>query len=132
MQGDVDLFAVRWLPVVPAGDGRPSPTVMGEIVPEDRWEGPPGLLHGGMAAALLDECMGALSHGLDHIGTITVTLDVRFRRPVPLDGRAVRVEAWREHPELRRRNRVHGRLLLADGTAAVEAVALMLSTDRAV
>ena len=128
----MDLFPLRWLPLVPIGDGRASPTVVGEIVPDGRWEGPPGVLHGGMAGALLDECMGALSHGVDRIATITVTLDVRFRRPVPLDGTAVRVEAWREHPELRRRNRVHGRLLLADGTAAVEATALMLSTDQAV
>ena len=51
---------------------------------------------------------------------------------MPLDGRAVRVEAWREQPELRRRNRVHGRLLLDDGAPAVEATALMLSTGQAV
>ena len=123
---------MRWLPLVPAGGGRLSPTVVGEIVPDEGWQGPPGVLHGGMAAALLDECLGALSHGLDRMATITVTLDLRFRLPVPLDGRAVRVEAWREHPELRRRNRAHGRLLLADGAAAVEATALMLSTDQAV
>jgi len=128
----VDLFQLRWLPLVPAADGRPSPTVMGEIVPDDRWEGPPGILHGGMCAALLDECMGALSHGIDRVATITVTLDLRFRRPVPLDGQPLRVEAWREQPELRRRNRVHGRLLLPDGGSAVEATALMLSTDQAV
>ncbi len=128
----MDLLELRWLPLVPATDGRGSATVVGEIVPDERWAGPPGVLHGGMAAALLDECMGALSHGLDRIATITVTLDVRFRFPVPLDGRAVRVEAWREHPELRRRNRVHARLLLADGVAAVDAIALMLSTDKSV
>jgi acyl-coenzyme A thioesterase PaaI-like protein len=109
-----------------------NPTLIGEIVPDDRWDGPPGVLHGGMVAALLDECMGGLSHALDRIATITATLDLRFRLPVPLDGRAVRVEAWREQPELRRRNRVHGRLLLADGAPAVEATALMLSTDQAV
>lgn len=128
----MDLLALRWLPLVPAGDGRASPTVMGEIVPDAGWQGPPGVLHGGMCAALLDECMGALSHGVDRIATVTVTLDLRFRLPVPLDGTAVRVEAWREQAELRRRNRVHGRLLLADGAPAVEAVALMLSTGQAV
>ncbi len=126
------MLALRWLPLVPAGRGRLSQTVAGEIVPDPRWQGPPGVLHGGMAAALLDECMGALSHGVDRIGTVTVTLDVRFRVPVPLDGQLVRVEAWRDHPELRRRNRVHARLQLADGTAAVEATALMLSTGTAV
>jgi len=105
---------------------------MGEIVPDERWRGPPGVLHGGMAAALLDEVLGGLSHALDHLATITATLDLRFRLPVPLDGRAVRLESWREHPELRRRNRAHARLLLADGVVAVEATALMLSTDKAV
>jgi len=128
----VDLLAIRWLPLVPAGDGRGSPTVAGEIVPDAGWNGPPGLLHGGMAAALLDECMGALSHGVDKVATVTVTLDLRYRLPVPLDGSAVRLEAWRQEPELRRRNRVHGRLLLADGEPAVEATALMLSTGQAV
>jgi len=128
----VDLFAVRWITLEPAGGGRLSPTLVGEVVPDDRWQGPPGMLHGGMAGALLDECMGGLSHAVDHIATITVTLDLRFRRPVPLDGQPLRVEAWREQAELRRRNRVHGRLLLPDGAAAVEATALMLSTDQAV
>lgn len=123
---------MRWMPLVPATDGRASATVVGEIVPDEGWEGPPGVLHGGMCAALIDECLGALSHGLDRIATVTVTLDLRFRLPVPLDGRPVRVEAWREHPELRRRNRVHGRLVLADGATAVSAVALMLSTGKAV
>jgi acyl-coenzyme A thioesterase PaaI-like protein len=123
---------MRWLPLVPAGGGRPSPTVVGEIVPDEGWNGPPGVLHGGMCAALLDECLGALSHGLDRMATVTVTLDLRFRLPVPLDGRVVRVEAWRDHAELRRRTRAHGRLLLADGACAVDATALMLSTGQAV
>ena len=126
------MLGLRWLPLVPAGDDRASPTLVGEVVPDDRWHGLPGVLHGGMAAALLDDCMGGLSHALDRIATVTATMDLRFRRPVPLDGRAVRVEAWRDQPELRRRNRVHGRLLLADGTAAIVASALLLSTDRAV
>ena len=128
----MDLFALRWLPVLPPGEGRASGTLVGEVVLDAQWAGPPGCLHGGMAAALLDDCMGGLSHALDRIATITATLDLRFRRPVPLDGKPVRVEAWRESAELRRRTRVHGRLLLADGSPAVEAMGLMLSTDQAV
>ena len=126
------MLAWRWLPVLPPEAGRVSGTLIGEVVPDAAWWGAPGFLHGGMAAALLDDCMGGLSHALDRIATITATLDLRFRRPVPLDGRAVRVESWRESPDLRRRNRVHGRLLLADGTPAIEATALMVSTDQAV
>ena len=128
----MDLLALRWLPILPPTAERASGTLIGEVVPEPSWAGPPGFLHGGMAGALLDDCMGGLSHALDRIATITATLDLRFRRPVPLDGRPVRVEAWREAPDLRRRNRVHGRLLLADGAPAVVATALMVSTDQAV
>ena len=79
-----------------------------------------------MAATLLDECMGALSHALDRHVTVTANLAVRYRLPVPLDGSTLRVEAWRDRPELRRRNRVHGRLLLADGRVAVEANGLFV------
>lgn len=128
----MDLLSLRWLAVLPPGEEHTSGTLVGEVVPDQAWSGTPGFLHGGMAAALLDDCMGGLSHALDRIATITATMDLRFRRPVPLDGRAVRVEAWRESVELRRRTRVHGRLLLADGAPAVEATALMVSTDRAV
>ena len=126
------VLGLRWLPLLPASEGRPSATLVGEVVPDPAWSGVPGLLHGGMAAALLDDCMGGLTHALDRIATVTATTDLRFRRPVPLDGRTVRVETWREHPQLRRRNRVHGRLLLADGEPAVEARALLLSTGDAV
>ena len=128
----MDWLDLRWLPVLPPGDGRASGTLVGEVILDSRWAGPPGFLHGGMAAALLDDCMGGLSHALDRIATITATLDLRFRRPVPLDGTTVRIEAWRESPELRRRNRVHGRLLLCDGAPAVLATALMVSTDQPV
>ena len=128
----MDLLIWHWLPLVPASPERPSRTLVGELLPDPAWSGAPGHLHGGMAAALLDDCMGGLSHGLDHIATITATLDLRFRCPVPLDGQVLRVEAWRDHPDLRRRNRVHGRLLLADGTPAVEATALMVSTGQPV
>ena len=105
---------------------RASRTLEAEVVPGPAFEGAPGLLHGGMAATLLDECMGALSHALDRHITVTANLLVRYRLPVPLDGTKLRVESWRERPELRRRNRVHGRLLLADGRVAVEAEGLFI------
>ena len=125
-------LGIRWLPLLPASEARPSQTLVAELVPEAGWHGVPGLLHGGMAATLLDECMGGLSHAIDKAVTMTATLEVRYRRQVPLDGRPLRVEAWRERPELRRRNRVHGRLLLPDGAVAVEATALMVATGEVV
>lgn len=97
------------------------PGLVASFSPKPQHRGAPGLLHGGLAATCLDETMGALGVALDGGGWVTATLDLRYRRPVPLDGRPVRVEAWRDGPEGRRRRRVHGRLLLADGALAVEA-----------
>ncbi|WP_055615944.1 PaaI family thioesterase [Streptomyces phaeochromogenes] len=47
-------------------------------------EGPPGYGHGGMSAMLLDELMGraCIAAGLPGM---TVSLQVRYRRPVPLE-----------------------------------------------
>jgi hypothetical protein len=59
--------------------------------------------------------------------TMTGTLELRYRRPVPLDGATLRVETWRDQPEPRRRCRAHGVLLLADGAVAVSASALMIA-----
>ena len=83
--------------------------------------GAPGLLHGGVAATCLDEAMAAVGWALDRVHCVTATLELRYRRPVPVDGRALTVQAWRDRPEPRRRQRIHGRILLPDGKVAVEA-----------
>ena len=89
--------------------------------PKAAHRGPPGFLHGGMAAAALDETMASLSWALDGVACVTATLDLRYRKPVPLAGSALRLEAWRADGAAKRTQRVHGRLLLAEGTVAVEA-----------
>ncbi len=46
----------------------------------------PGRLHGGMTAALLDETIGrAVSINDDQIWGVTVSLEVMYKKPVPLD-----------------------------------------------
>jgi hypothetical protein len=112
--------------------GRGSPTLIATWLPQPLHRGAPGLLHGGLAATSLDECMGALSHALDRRSTVTATMELRYRRPVPIDGRPLRVEAWRDRPELRRRNRVHGLLVLPDGDVAVEANGIFVDVGPAV
>jgi acyl-coenzyme A thioesterase PaaI-like protein len=89
--------------------------------PRAEHEGAPGFVHGGVAATCLDETMAALGYVLDRIHCVTATLNLRYRRPVPITVGAVRLEAWRDRPESRRRQRVHGRLLLPSGEVAVEA-----------
>jgi acyl-coenzyme A thioesterase PaaI-like protein len=120
------------LPVVPGGDDNSlgldlkyhledGGRLIARFSPRRRHQGAPGFLHGGMAATALDETMAALGYALDRVHCVTATLELRYRRPVPLASQPLRIEAWRDRPEPRRRQRVHGRILLPDGTVAVEA-----------
>jgi acyl-coenzyme A thioesterase PaaI-like protein len=104
------------------------PGLVARFTPRPEHRGPPGYLHGGLAATCLDETMASLSIALDDHYSVTATLQLRYRKAVPLDGSAVRVEAWRDRPESRpkRTHKVHGRLLLADGSVAVEASGLFV------
>jgi acyl-coenzyme A thioesterase PaaI-like protein len=47
------------------------------------YEGPPGLVHGGFTALLLDHVLARAARSAGH-GGLTSSLTVRFRRPVPL------------------------------------------------
>lgn len=116
---------------LPHVEGRASRTLTATWAPQAHHRGARGLLHGGLAATALDECMGALSHVLDDRATVTATLELRYRRAVALGSSTLRVEAWRERPEARRRNRVHGRLLLPDGEVAVSAVGIFVDVGPA-
>ena len=102
------------------------PGLVATMTPLAEHRGPPGFLHGGLAATFLDETMASLSIALDKEYSVTATLQLRYRKPVPLDGSVLRAEAWRERPERRRAHKVHGRLLLADGSVAVEATGVFV------
>ena len=105
------------------------PGLVSTFTPTTSHRGRPGYLHGGLAATVLDETMAALGWATDGIHTVTATLELRYRLPVPLDGHPLRIEAWRDGPQPRRVQKVHGRILLSDGTAAVEAVGLFVRVD---
>jgi acyl-coenzyme A thioesterase PaaI-like protein len=68
------------------------------------YEGPPGLVHGGMSALILDHVLGEAVSASGHWG-MTGTLTLRYRRPTPL-GR-LRTQA--------RIDRVEGRKAYVDG-----------------
>jgi Thioesterase superfamily len=115
------------------------------FTPRADHRGVPGFLHGGVAATVLDETMASLGFMLDGIHCVTATLELKYRKPVALDGSALRIEAWRNEPKRdsgttdsitlnavksikpRRRHTVHGRLMLADGVVAVEATGIFIS-----
>lgn len=107
-----------------------DPGIVAEFRPRPEHRGAPGYLHGGLAATALDETMAALGWVLDGVHCVTATLELKYRRPVALDGRPVRIEAWREKAEARRRQRVNGRIRLADGTVAVEAQGIFVQAPE--
>jgi acyl-coenzyme A thioesterase PaaI-like protein len=63
-----------------------------------------GFAHGGIIAVVLDEAMGKLSK-LDDERAVTATLDVEYKKPVPVD-REIVVEGWQDRIEGRNRFRV--------------------------
>jgi acyl-coenzyme A thioesterase PaaI-like protein len=105
------------------------PGLVSTFTPDATHRGRPGYLHGGLAATVLDETMAALGWATDGIHTVTATLELRYRHPVPLDGHPLRIEAWRGPAPARRVQKVQGRILLADGTPAVEAVGLFVRVE---
>ncbi|GAA3759130.1 acyl-coenzyme A thioesterase PaaI-like protein [Spinactinospora alkalitolerans] len=58
--------------------------VRGEVVLNGTYQGPPGLVHGGWLAALLDEALGTAA-GAAGMPGLTANLDVDYRRPTPLN-----------------------------------------------
>lgn len=104
-------------------------TIAGRFLPRTELQGYPGLLHGGLAAALLD---GAMTQCLFARGlkALTVELRVRYHKPVEI-GREIRLRAWLE-------NQMHGlyelraELLQADEVKAGATAKFMESPDGAV
>lgn len=94
--------------------------VLARFVPEDHHQGYPGVMHGGIACALLDETIGRTLVRHD-IWAMTVDLQVRFHKPVPLGepltviGEIVRLRS--------RMMEGRGEIRLADGSVAVTAEA---------
>jgi uncharacterized protein (TIGR00369 family) len=92
----------------------------GVFEPREELQGYPGRLHGGIATTLLDETIGrAISVADPGAWGVTVELQVRFRKPVPLDSpvRAV----GRITNDRGRLFEGSGEIVLEDGTVAVEA-----------
>ncbi len=80
----------------------------------------PGVVHGGVLAAMLDEVVGRVAMiGDHHHFMMSVRLEVLYRQPVPIEtplhvrGRVVRMRG--------RLGKAHGEILLPDGTVACEA-----------
>jgi acyl-coenzyme A thioesterase PaaI-like protein len=82
---------------------------------DERHQGGPGLAHGGLVSAALDEACGLLATWY-RFPTVTARIFVRYRRPVPIN-RVLTVRAWVTGSRGRRIH-VDGRLLDADEVLA--------------
>ena len=110
------------------GERGGKPTCVATFVPQRHHRGMPGYLHGGLAATALDETMASIGLVLHDQRCLTATLELRYRKPVALDGRSVTVEAWRSDERGgRRRYHVQGELRDHDGRVCVEARGLFLA-----
>lgn len=88
--------------------------------PREEHQSYPGRLHGGIVSTILDETIGRaiMIQSEGEIWGVTVDLQVRFKKPVPLD-EELRV-IGRITKDSKRFFAGTGELLLADGTMAAE------------
>lgn len=101
-------------------------TAVGVFHPEPEHRGNHGWVHGGLAATVLDHvCARAASAAIGR-RVVTGRLDLRYPRPVLIDGGPYRVEATAE-PARGRMVRVMGAVLDADGRSLVEARGLFVA-----
>lgn len=98
-------------------DGERGPMVVTDWTPGEDHVGFPGVTHGGLIAAVLDDIMGR-NAVLRRRWVVTARMEVRYRSAAPL-GEPLRFEAWATR---HRRTSMHAeaRALLGDGTVVAE------------
>ncbi len=99
-----------------------------DFIPEQRHQGYPGLLHGGITSTILDEVM---SNSIAAIGlrALTARLEIRFRQSIPI-GQKLRAEGRITRKKSRTID-TEGFIYLEDGRLAAEANArFMLMSDE--
>ena len=89
----------------------------------DTYEGPPGYVHGGMIATLLDETMSKSLRTLG-IEAMTRQMEVDYLRPVP-SGAPIRLEGRLTRSE-GRKNWTEARILNAGGTVLAHSKGLFI------
>jgi acyl-coenzyme A thioesterase PaaI-like protein len=98
-----------------------------EFTLSDVYEGPPGFVHGGISALILDDLLGNAAAANGTPG-MTATLDLRYRRPTPLgvplvaEARTIRVEG--------RKTFVHATITNPEGQITIEATAMFVMPIR--
>jgi acyl-coenzyme A thioesterase PaaI-like protein len=96
--------------------------VVGDVTMRPIYEGPPGAIHGGWVAALLDQLLGH-ANAISGVGGMTIELTVRYLRRTPYDV-PLRLRARTDSVD-GRRVRASGEIV-ADGVVTAEASGVFL------
>jgi acyl-coenzyme A thioesterase PaaI-like protein len=102
-------------------------SVLCEFTPRQEYQGYPDRLHGGLATTLLDEVIGRAAIARD-LWIATAKLEIRYRRPIPLEQPST-VRGWITRVR-RRAVEARAEILLADGSTAVEADAVLVPISK--
>ena len=104
--------------------------VRAEFTVPDEFQGYPGVVHGGIVAAILDEVSGraVMLHGSDEDLMATLRLTVRYRRPTPTETLLTAV-GWVERTG-GMGARVAGEVRLPDGTVSAECESVLASVPE--
>ena len=98
--------------------------VVSEYTVSDEFQGYPGVVHGGVVAAMLDEvvCRVAMIEDHHHF-MMSVKLELKYRHPVPT---GVKLRVVGQIKRLRGRlGKATGEVILPDGTMAVESALIL-------
>jgi len=96
----------------------------------DHFQGYPGIVHGGVVAAILDEIVGraVMIGGNDDNMMATLRLTVRYRRPTPTETPLTAV-GWVEQTS-EKGARVSGEIRLSDGAVSADCEALLVPVPQ--
>lgn len=119
-------FAGELNPIAPPLELRyEGERLLGSVLLSRAYVGPPGVVHGGVVAGLMDQMVAAAGQRFEAAG-VTARMTVEFRRPTPLGAR-LELAAWLEPPEdpAQRTRRVRAEIR-HEGEATVTAEALIV------
>jgi uncharacterized protein (TIGR00369 family) len=101
--------------------------VVSNAIVSDQYEGPPGYLHGGIIATLLDEAMSKANRA-QNVTAMTRQMQVEYLCPVP-SGAAIRIEGRVTRSE-GRKHWTEALIQNADGVILAHATGLFIAIQR--
>jgi len=105
----------------------PEGAIASSAIVTDQYEGPPGYLHGGIIATLLDEAMSKANRARG-VTAMTRQMQVEYLLPVP-SGKAIRIEGKVTRSE-GRKHWTEARIQNTNGEVLARATGLFITVRR--